>query len=511
MAIKVNNYTVIDQSRALTNITSVDSTTAAAIGAAGVGGGGTIELTADGSISSGDAVGITTSGKVSTNAALFGPTSTSYSTTGYTQYPKCCWDESANKIAWVGRESTGSAYMVLRVGTVSSNNTITWGSVYTFTNATNAQNFGIAMNNNVIVVTWSGGNYGNYLMGASFGVRGTTINSTSGVQYLQGSFYSLGNNNTNYTMADPQNSGKFISVYGAENYLYPYVCVITATGTSLSRTNTRITTSSSNYSAFDIAYSYDYNKFMGIWTRSGNYVTVCDLDIVNGSLSAGTPLITDLTEDADQYGFGYDSTSGNYVYMSRSGGTAYAWVLNTNSSGVPQSWGGTNLLRTGYGGDYYGKYTTNSSGDTTVGLWGVEGSSKYLFLLSVSGEDISIANTINVTDYVDSPFSSNLDGLHKKGSFLALNKANASNQNTKEAAIVNTASSYFKNLGISEGNYSNGQTATITITGGVTNTKSGLVAGKYYGPDPASTGGIRIVSEDDAFAVATKTNELLMK
>lgn len=39
MAIQVNGTTVIDNSRNLTNITSVDATTAAAIGNAGVGGG----------------------------------------------------------------------------------------------------------------------------------------------------------------------------------------------------------------------------------------------------------------------------------------------------------------------------------------------------------------------------------------------------------------------------------------------------------------------------------------
>jgi len=40
MAIKVNGTTVIDDSRALSNIASVDATTAASITAAGVGGGG---------------------------------------------------------------------------------------------------------------------------------------------------------------------------------------------------------------------------------------------------------------------------------------------------------------------------------------------------------------------------------------------------------------------------------------------------------------------------------------
>ena len=39
MAIKIGGTTVINDSRALTNIASVDATTVAALGAAGVGGG----------------------------------------------------------------------------------------------------------------------------------------------------------------------------------------------------------------------------------------------------------------------------------------------------------------------------------------------------------------------------------------------------------------------------------------------------------------------------------------
>jgi len=50
MAIKVNGTTVINDSRALSNIASVDATTAAAIGAAGVGGSTTL-LTENASLS----------------------------------------------------------------------------------------------------------------------------------------------------------------------------------------------------------------------------------------------------------------------------------------------------------------------------------------------------------------------------------------------------------------------------------------------------------------------------
>jgi len=65
MAIKVGGTTVVDDSRQLSNIASVDATTVAALGAAGVGaGGGTITATADGAISAGDAVALQSNGTV---------------------------------------------------------------------------------------------------------------------------------------------------------------------------------------------------------------------------------------------------------------------------------------------------------------------------------------------------------------------------------------------------------------------------------------------------------------
>ena len=70
MAIKVGGTTVVDDSRQLSNIASVDATTVAALGAAGVGaGGGTITATADGAISAGDAVALQTDGTVKSVSA----------------------------------------------------------------------------------------------------------------------------------------------------------------------------------------------------------------------------------------------------------------------------------------------------------------------------------------------------------------------------------------------------------------------------------------------------------
>ena len=66
MAIKVSGTTVIDDSRQLTNIASVDATTVAALGSAGVGGGGgVVSLQASGgNISQGDIVSLNSDGTI---------------------------------------------------------------------------------------------------------------------------------------------------------------------------------------------------------------------------------------------------------------------------------------------------------------------------------------------------------------------------------------------------------------------------------------------------------------
>ena len=66
MAIKVGGTTVIDDSRQLSNIASVDATTVAALGAAGVGGGGgVVSLQASGgNISQGDIVSLNSDGTI---------------------------------------------------------------------------------------------------------------------------------------------------------------------------------------------------------------------------------------------------------------------------------------------------------------------------------------------------------------------------------------------------------------------------------------------------------------
>ncbi len=93
MAIQVNGTQVIGNSRELTNIASVDATTAAAIGAAGVGGAsGEQEFTADEALTAGDVLGLNASGNVVKRGAFLGPNAQTYNDAGNNRNFYGTWD-----------------------------------------------------------------------------------------------------------------------------------------------------------------------------------------------------------------------------------------------------------------------------------------------------------------------------------------------------------------------------------------------------------------------------------
>jgi len=135
MAIKVGGTTVIDDSRALSNIASVDATTVAALGAAGIGGGGGIELIASEALVIGDNVAFNfETGKVEKISRTGGTGSNS----GYTVYDSTqnnttlqIFDviaiPSINKIAIIGGSSTGQT--TIMVGEINASGGYpTWGT-----------------------------------------------------------------------------------------------------------------------------------------------------------------------------------------------------------------------------------------------------------------------------------------------------------------------------------------------------------------------------------------------
>ena len=114
MAIKISGTTVINDSRELNNITSVDATTVAALGAAGVGGGGTFEFTTGANTTAGDLVVLNTNGTVSpvTVTASFGGVSeTQLQGTAVNSHIDFYYDKTNGKaVVAYKRDGSGSDY-----------------------------------------------------------------------------------------------------------------------------------------------------------------------------------------------------------------------------------------------------------------------------------------------------------------------------------------------------------------------------------------------------------------
>ena len=132
MAIKVGGTDVITNARQLSNIASVDATTVAALGAAGVGGGGGIELTTSEAVVEGDTLAFNFStGKVEKvnrtggNGDNAAPTSSQGS--GNLQLYDILHIPEINRVAVLGTTSNGYRY----IGVGSHNGTSwTWGTAF---------------------------------------------------------------------------------------------------------------------------------------------------------------------------------------------------------------------------------------------------------------------------------------------------------------------------------------------------------------------------------------------
>ena len=186
--LQVNGTDVITNARALSNITSIDATTAAAIGAGGVGGGGSIELTASGSITAGDLVGITPSGSVTKLKAKSTKNTVEANISNRTYLGSKYL--GSNKIIFL--YMTASNTLVARVGTISGTS-ISFGSSQQV-NSDAGTGTGVAYvdvvydsNTGNVVFFWSVGSDSDkgYLRAAS--ISGTTLTFGSSVNVASNS------------------------------------------------------------------------------------------------------------------------------------------------------------------------------------------------------------------------------------------------------------------------------------------------------------------------------------
>jgi len=454
MAIQVSGTQVISNSRGLTNIASVDATTAAAIGAAGVGGGGSIELTATGSITAGDPVGINSLGRAQLTAGITG-TDTTLTTGLGNQFGMSSCSISSSKTVFFYNKSNS---FVARCGVIQTNGTYAFGAETTiYSGATVYYGHSGACPDTGVVCLF-------FKKGASpFAtvVKAVTVTGTNTVN--AGSEVSHGANNKNSHCVRPMGNGKF-GVFNDSN-----ASIVTISGTSITKNSTVSSTDDIRTCVWDPDTSKFITSSFGYGGRFNSYT-------VSGTTISYNSYHDHSTGYWDRL-LGWYDTASNYMIRVVQDGSNFkiqAWdVSSTAASGFGVI---GELSLPASGNDMWhndlkqNQAVWNESTGTGFAHYKESGTWKLVEIKCSSGGTPSVVNeTPVVNDFsvgVGSGIVSTIDVES-----LSNAKANFFNYGTTLQTFI----------GFAESSVSDGQTLDVTVDGGINSNQSGLVRGSFYG------------------------------
>ena len=481
MAIKVSGTTVIDDSRQLTNIASVDATTVAALSSAGVGGGGgLVSLTSDGAIDARDPVILTGTGEAASVGLVLSGVQDNELLTTSTNNVAYLYDSNNDKYILITHD--GSNTLNYRIGTPSGNS-ITWTSDATL-NSSSGNDF--AANYNPVdqkIVVVHDETTGNGPWIRTYTLSGTTLTETGSVNGNHTGVYSIRTDYHAYsqTIAVAYNAGSNSVRLGAVNsssatptfdstplnsshtiQLYGFCCR-QSTDQVFLQWREAVTTGSSfisrmsiNSSGFAGGVTYTYTV--------GNYQK-----IGRGMNIAGDKLLAAYT----------DSASSNAFFWLR-------WDVQTGTINNNQS---SSII--------------GSNGNPLILTEPIADEMRIFYLDSgaLKGYDVDLTSGVSegtVTTFVasgvtDLPHEYELAGFSRNDRQLFTYRTSTTTRGRRvEANATNLTSTNL--LGISNETQADGQTTEIAIIGSVVDGFTGLTIGTNYyvqedGTITTSTGG----------------------
>lgn len=238
MALKIGGTEVVDNNRQLKNIASVDATTVAALGVAGVGGGGGIELTTSEAVVEGDALAFNfTTGKVE-KISRTGGNGKEYAYNSNSGANMQIFDiihiPQINKMAILASRSDGNK--VIQVGT-HNGTSWTWGTPYQGDSGGSADGGKLAWAANVnrlVAVFRGSGNSFKYRM---VSVSGNNVTNEGGGTILS-SDIDMGSSGNHAELIYSPTHQKLIAASVAQSSPYGYsVFVGTPSASSISWTS----------------------------------------------------------------------------------------------------------------------------------------------------------------------------------------------------------------------------------------------------------------------------------
>jgi len=475
MAIQISGTEVISNSRGLNNIASVDATTAASISAAGVGGGGTVDFTADGAISAGDVVVLNSDGTVSTASEStlsrsVVDTHTLSDANASARVQTIVYDSVNDKTVIIYVNNANN--LVARVVTVTAS-TLSVGNAVTVYSG-NPVNVTATFDpdNGVVVVTYSFTLSNYFIIGT---VSGTTITFGSAITHTTANIPSriyIGDMDYDTT------ANKVIYVYtDYNNNQYLTVSVGTVSGNSISfGTKVTLYTSTSPNGMIRYIPQIDKTAFItrstkvGLITTSGTTATVGTLASLPSSGTAYfmSKPIYDIPEDRIVFCY-IDAGEDVILAIAQPSGTSLSMGSKITVDASTSFWGRQPTGEYNANSDkisiYYGTFSSSQVVTGTVSN------------LSWSQDSGSVSFSHGNGDYNNSIF----DSSDNRIVFLSANKYLDLFRNAE------TTSDNSSWIGISTQAISDTASGSVTVLGGVNDQQTGLTIGTTYYADTDGT------------------------
>ena len=446
--------------------------------------GSSLEATASGTLSDGSTVIVNTDGTVSV-AAQTGSASPSvgsevtYNSNGSTTYNSAAYDSSTGKVVISYRDQGNSNYGTAVVGTVSGTS-ISFGTPVVFESASIyfTSTAYDSTNQKVIIAYSDNGNnqYGTAIVGT---VSGTSISFGSPVVFESATSNSI------VSTYDSSNGKVVIAYQDAGNSFYGTAVVGTVSGTSISFGSPTLFESTGSASYISATFDSSNGKVVIAYANWGNsgYGTAIVGTVSGTSISFGSKGVFN-TAATYWISATFDSSNNKVVIAYYDGGNNnYGTAIVGTVSGTSISFGSEVVFESATTREI--KATFDSSNGKVVIAYSDGGNSDYgtAIVGTVSGTSISFGSPVIFNTHTIYNATITFDSTNNR-SVIAYRDLGNSQYGTAAVFATNTLSTNLTAenfIGISDGAYSDGQTATIQLIGSVDDAQSGLTPGqKYY-------------------------------
>lgn len=476
---------------------------------AAVAGGGSAEIVASGSLSNGSTVIVNADGTVSVVSGVIGGAGSPvvFNGANLNIFPTAsAYDSTNGKVVIAYTNTANSNYGTAIVGTVSGTS-ITFGTAVVFRSAqVSAQSASYDLSANRVVIGFVN----------NTGVATVVVGTVSGTSISFGSPVAAGpgtGDNWVSLSYDSVNQ-KTIVAYQTTSSIYGTARVGTVSGTSISF-GTAATFASSNTSNISSAYDSANNKVVMVYRNNSNsgYGTAVVGTVSGTTISFGTPVVFESASAFPSYGStAYDISNGKIIIVySDNGNSDYGTAVVGTVSGTSISFGTPVVFESANSG--IGLVTYDASTAKVVIEYSDNGNSGFgTFIVgTVSGTSISFETPVVFNSAGTGSPSSTYDSINQK---VVTSYRNVGNSGFGTSIVFQTGYSNLTSenfIGISDAAYTNGQTATIQLTGAVDDAQTGLTAGKAYYVQSDGTLGLTPVSPSVFAGTAVSSTKLIIK